>query len=257
MTQMLRPLSKYYTHHFSVSLHCAFHQEFLTLVQEATPQALGLSQTLAHRYAQLVAQELVVCNRATAYVSTSPLHQAHRQRRYVAGVISTVVRGHRCNTLPHRRQAAQGLSAMLAPFRGVGRRQYAAATLDVNAMLHMLRQPVCSQWIAALNLEGEVAELERCNQAVADLVERKSRENTARQPQTDVGTPSLRAELDNLYHHMVQVANAQAIALPTEATHSFVQRANGLCATYRAFAAEGGRKPLTPSQGAGEEAGNE
>lgn len=226
---------------FPISLHCAFHRSVTELIGRHGAAALHMEDIIAE-YKALVEDEQLISNRATTYLSTGDIKRADTLRDNVAGVIIQVVFRHQFNPLEHKAQAAKALHAALAPFLGLRRRQYASATIDVKSMIAVLRQEEHMARLRTLALTEELDELERRNNQVAEMVGRKSAENTARAPQTDTDTLRTRQRLDELYARCVSTAGAYAITTPTPALDEFIRSLNGQIATFRSLSAKGGGK---------------
>lgn len=217
-----------------LSMHCAFHQEVIRLMEVATPAALHIEGDFAE-YKLLVTDEQLISNRQTTYTSTKDIHAADQLRDSMAGVVMSVVNAHKTSTIPAKAAAAQKLAAILAPFKGIGKRQYVEQTTDVKSMLDALRQDVPMGWVSTLHLEDELDQLETHNNAVAAHTQAKHEENTARARQTDLDTPELRLRIDEKYAKCVQIINAFAIAIPSEAIDTFISAVNGVIDTYRSL----------------------
>lgn len=246
----VKQIKSFATSHLTISLHCAFHQSIEKLINEATPAALHI-ETHAAQYAIYVSDEQIISNRQTTYISTKELEKEGGLRNNIVGVILNVVKAHRTSTIAAKAEAASRLSAVLAPYYGVGKRQYAEATLDVKQMIAVLNSEECTAWVETLNLAAEVDEAETRNATMEALIEQKSRENVARTTQTDVDTLELRRLTDNVYNQIITIVNAYAIVSTSDTINQFIANVNGTIDTYKSFI--DGNSSDTPTTDTGDE----
>lgn len=250
--------------HLTLSLHAAFHQSVKELIVKYTPAALHVEEKFG-TYSDNVADELLISNRQTTYGSTAKIEAGAKAQVNSASVILGCVRAHKTSTIAVKSEAARLLDAALDPFRNLRNRKYAEATLDIQAMIALLRAEEPAAWIATLKLEEEVDEAEAQNTAMRGYISQKSAENAARTPQTDVETKEACKETDETYHDIVEICNAYAIVAPSEANSNFITDVNGVIETYKSYIDEsstntptvdpGTETPTTPDDS--EEGGSE
>ena len=218
----------------TLSLHAAFHQSIKELIDKYTAVVLHLEPQYS-LYSQCVAEELLISNRQTTYVVTSQVETGSKAQLNSVGVVLNCVKAHQTSTIPAKSDAGIKLAAVLAPFFGMSKRKYAEATLDTQAMIALLRTPEPAAWIAILKLEDEVDEAEVRNNFMREVIAKKSAENAARTPQSDVESNNARRFSDTYFYDIVKVANAYAIVSPSDENAQFITDVNGVIETYKSY----------------------
>lgn len=212
---------------------CDFHEKVNALIVKYTPAALHVEE-LSARYVEEQAQLASIVNRSTTYVSTRYLREDDKTRDGYISVINGVVRAQQYNPIEEKRKAAFLLLDRLAPYANISKHQYAKQTAEVNGMLKMLDEEELKEALKTLGLETEVTGLRTANEKFDASLAAKVAEATERQSQTTLKTTDVLNAVNATYQSIVQVVNAFAIAVPTEAVNGFIDELNGVVTVYAA-----------------------
>lgn len=230
----------------TLGAHCNFHKSINNLIIEATPAALHI-ETLAARYAQLVADEQQIVNRQSAYLSTAEMKEIDRKRDAMVGVINSIVHAHCTNVDEERATAAKTLSTLLTPYKGIGAHEYSKETAEIDGMVRLLKNATCAPLMETLGFKDEVEILEELNLRMQGGLEHKAQENVARTPQTTKDSDELRKMLDAVYNEIVRFVNAYALIQPTDEINAFVANVNGTIDVYKAILNQSTKHPGSDS----------
>ena len=246
--------------HLTIGATCDFHTMVEDEIKVSTPEALHL-ETENPPYVQDIGALQSVVNRKTAFAATEILEERDDRRDRAAGLIINVVKAYASSTIEAKRAAAAKLKAELAPYVGIGKHQYAKQTSELRGMLATLAEPENAAAITALHLDEEVEELQAANDAFVEAMKGKFTESTARDPQREADSKELCDRLNAQYARIVKTVNAYAFVQPTDEINDFIDRVNGIVATYAAMvdgSATGDEtKPTDPTEGEEGEGGEE
>ncbi len=242
---------------------CDFHAKVKKAVDASGAAALHI-ESLDSGYSGVNVNLQSVVNRQTAFVATLSLKETDAWRDRLTGIINGVVNTHLTNPIEAKRAAATRLKAVLSPYTGIGKHEYAKQTAEVKGMQAVLTLPENAEAIAALHLDEEVTELQKANEAFEAAFEGKITEAVARDPQKELDSKELCDEANALYGEIVETVNAYAIVQPTDEINDFIDRVNGIVAVYTSIvdgSASGGgstpTEPTDPSEGEGEGEGED
>ena len=101
-------------------------------------------------------------------------------------------------------------------------------------MLKVLEETEMQAALKTLGLESEVEGLRTANEQFNASLAAKVVEASDRQAQTSVKTTDVVNAVNGTYQSIVQVINAYAIALPSEAINAFIDELNGVVTVYAA-----------------------
>ncbi len=219
------------TSRLTVGAHYQFHHRIAEIIREITPEALHIEEEAA-RYFALEADYSLIINRDLGYLSTEGRKTKDKKRDNVVGVINRVVIAHRTNPIETRSEPAQNLYVKLGNYRGIAAHEYEKETSEIAGMVRMLKSELCAPWVAALGLTEEVELLGQINQEMEASTVSKGEEKEERAQQTDLDTQAIRKELDRIFLLIAEKQNAYALILPSEATSTFIRKANGIIGVY-------------------------
>lgn len=220
------PLAIYCNHHVQTnSMIGAFGTEELHIVNQAT--AYSASVELLNS----------IVNRSTAYVSTSQLESADKLRDKALGVLMQVINAHKSSVIAAKEKAALALSAMIAPYKGIGDHERGAETREVAGLIAVLSTDEAQAHVTTLHLTEELEALIVKNAEFEIIMSGKVVEEANRTPQTEIKTEELRKQIDAQYAEIVQTVNAYAIVQPTETLTNFITQMNALITLTKRSAA--------------------
>ncbi len=234
-----------------LGLYASFHEQTYSLIQATGAEALHITDKAAEYDASLALLNSIV-KRATAYVSTKKLNDADAVRDNAMGLIFNIITAHLTNTIVNKRQAAEALDAMVAPYRKIRHHEKGTETREVAGLINVLSTEEATAYLTTLHLTEELEALVLKNAQFEVLMSGKLAEEVERTPQTDIETDELRKQIDAQYAAIVQTVNAYAIVQPTDDINNFITQMNALITLTKRSAASVGKdgkeeeKPAEP-----------
>ena len=255
---MAQQIQNYGMTNLTLGLYASHLTQTNSLIQATGAEALHITEKAAEFSASLELLNGIV-KRSTAYVSTQKLNNADKERDNAMGVILNIITAHLTNTIVSKRQAAEALDAMVAPYRKIRYHEKGAQTREVAGLISVLSTEEATAYLTTLHLTEELEALVLKNAQFEVLMSGKLMEEVARTPQTDIETTELRKQLDAQYAEIVQTVNAYAIVQPTDEINGFIAQMNALITLTKRSAAsvgKGGKEeeptPETPKTENGE-----
>ena len=225
--------------HIKLALHNDFHNQVLTLITDATAEALHIEEK-ADLYRDAISRENSIVKRKTSYVSTAMLKEKDKLRDRAFGCLSKCIVAHRTSVITEKREAALALDAVIDPYKGLATHEYRAETREIDGLLSALGSEENAAHIQTLGLTAEVDALDAMNCDFATAMSGKQSEESARTVQTSTDTTELRAEIDDIYEGIVQIVNAYAVIQSTSVIEQFITDVNAVITLVKRSAAAGG-----------------
>lgn len=207
--------------------HLMFHQEVLRYIGQATPAELKI-ETQAPLYEAEVDVEQTVVNRPSSQRYTEQLAEADSQRDDAVSVFQGVVKAQTRSVMPEKKEAALQLRSVLSPYNDVAREAYMKETAAIRGLLATLKNEKNKSLVTQLHLDDEIVAIEETNGEFEILYEKSQEDAQMRLELESIDTKELRSRVDTLYQGIVQIVNAFAIAVPSDAINTFVTNVNGL-----------------------------
>ena len=133
--------------------------------------------------------------------------------------------------LATEREAARRLEPVVRPYAGIASLPVSQETEVIRGLAADLAKPDLADDVTTLGLAPYIAEMQRLNEAYAQLAAQRDKERSAR-----TGTPdskTLAAQAQDLLDDMCALANASSLLEPSDEATTFIREANYLFAQVR------------------------
>lgn len=186
---------------------------------------LGLSASFVQQFfgdLTLLA-DVVDTSRISQETEQAAVHEKNRDSlvTYVTNRITSA------GSLPltAEREAGKFLYKVIKPYIGIARLPNAQETAKIQGLLIDLRKPENAPHVTTLGLDIYLTELENENNAYIALTSQRARNRAANKTET---SEAIRTRLNGQYDDLVLLAQSFSIAIPTEASATFVSNMNQL-----------------------------
>ena len=195
-----------------------------TLIETATPTALGLTDEEFEEFKALVAKLQNRVNYTSASALTAQLDGIDKQRDSLLTFLFSIVQNGVNLPLEAQRAAAEALALIIRPYANIQRLPGQQETVQVNGLLVDL---AAAAHVATLNLTAVVEALKEQNDQYATLTQQRTLESDAKATEN---IAELRARMDPMYVAVTTIAHAESVANPTETTAEFIRALNATVA---------------------------
>ncbi|MBR5481393.1 MAG: hypothetical protein IKU85_06860 [Bacteroidaceae bacterium] len=224
----MEKLLKFYVqsfHKYNLAEYLNFSLRFHKFTVAVGAAVLHYKEADVARYSQLC--DLLQDNmaRTSAVAETAEMQQVEEQRDMVGRYILDVVRSNQRISMPDVATSAQALYLVLKPYEGFYALPNMQETVAVNGMLVDLKKDGNAAHIQTLGLTSYVAELERLNLLYAQLTDERL---ATRSGNKTAASKDIRAEMDELYDYITNVAFAHNVVAPDASIASYITRVNDL-----------------------------
>lgn len=198
-----------------------------TLIETATPTALGLTDEEFEEFKALVAKLQNRVNYTSASALTAQLDGIDKQRdSLLTFLFSTIQNGVKL-PIEAQRVAAEALELIIRPYANIQRLPGQQEMVQVNGLLIDLAAESAAAHVTTLNLTAVVDELKKQNDQYAALTQQRTLESDANATEN---IAELRARMDPMYVAVTTIAHAESVANPTETTAEFIRALNATVA---------------------------
>ena len=195
-----------------------------TLIETATPTALGLTDEEFEEFKALVAK---LQNRVNYTALTAQLDGIDKQRDSLLTFLFSIVQNGVNLPLEAQRAAAEALALIIRPYANIQRLPGQQETVQVNGLLVDLAAEAAAAHVTTLNLTAVVEALKEQNNQYAALTQQRTLESDAKATEN---IAELRARMDPMYVAVTTIAHAESVANPTETTAEFIRALNATVA---------------------------
>lgn len=228
--------------------HFQFLTEFKTLVEEAGPEALGISEAFAI-FLTLYLNEAEALNVVLKSTLTGKIADADQQRDdLVRGTLDTL-KGAANHFLPEKREAAERLQNLFDRSGNISTKSYEEQTAAITALL----EDITAGYTADATLLGLVewlTALQAANDNLAALMAERYTEEAGR---TGLKMKDTRKAADDAYRTITTRIDALIVVNGPEAYSDFVEQLNLRVDRYNEKIAQ--RRGRNANNGDGEEGG--
>lgn len=198
-----------------------------TLIETATPTALGLTDEEFEEFKALVAKLQNRVNYTSASALTAQLDGIDKQRDSLLTFLFSIVQNGVNLPLEAQRAAAEALALIIRPYANIQRLPGQQETVQVNGLLVDLAAEAAAAHVTTLNLTAVVEALKEQNDQYAALTQQRTLEGDAKATEN---IAELRARMDPMYVAVTTIAHAESVANPTETTAEFIRALNATVA---------------------------
>ena len=198
-----------------------------TLIETATPTALGLTDEEFEEFKDLVAKLQNRVNYTSASALTAQLDGIDKQRDSLLTFLFSTIQNGVNLPLEAQRAAAEALALIIRPYANIQRLPGQQETVQVNGLLVDLAAEAAAAHVTTLNLTAVVEALKEQNDQYATLTQQRTLESDAKATEN---IAELRARMDPMYVAVTTIAHAESVANPTETTAEFVRALNATVA---------------------------
>ena len=198
-----------------------------TLIETATPTALGLTDEEFEEFKALVAKLQNRVNYTSASALTAQLDGIDKQRDSLLTFLFSIVQNGVNLPLEAQRAAAEALALIIRPYANIQRLPGQQETVQVNGLLVDLAAEAAAAHVTTLNLTAVVEALKEQNDQYAALTQQRTLESDAKATEN---IAELRARMDPMYVAVTTIAHAESVANPTETTAEFIRALNATVA---------------------------
>lgn len=164
-----------------------------TLIETATPTALGLTDEEFEEFKALVAKLQNRVNYTSASALTAQLDGIDKQRDSLLTFLFSIVQNGVNLPLEAQRAAAEALALIIRPYANIQRLPGQQETVQVNGLLVDLAAEAAAAHVATLNLTAVVEALKEQNDQYAALTQQRTLESDAKATEN---IAELRARMD-------------------------------------------------------------
>ncbi len=230
----MEKLLKFYVqsfHKFNLAEYLNFSLRFHKFTVAVGAAVLHYKEADVARYSQLC--DLLQDNmaRTSAVAETAEMQKLEEQRDVLGRYIMDAVRGGQLLPLADAADAAQRLYLVLKPYEGFYALPNMQETVALSGMLLDLKKDGNDAHVQTLGLTSYVAELERVNTLYAQLTDERL---STRSGNKTAASKDVRAEMDELYDYITNVAFAHNVVAPDASIASYITRVNDLIAEVNA-----------------------
>ncbi|PNE25838.1 hypothetical protein BHU11_10355 [Tannerella sp. oral taxon 808] len=225
------------------AMHVQYHTEMYGILNSADQAKTGLPADVMTEYNAGIAQEVDINREAQADALTADLLVADRERDRAVQYLFGVVRNAQLSPDEATREAAEMLSIVVSPYKGLPAESVDRETALILGLLTDLKKPENAAHLATLGLTAMPAKIEALNKAFAELATKRSDKRattklplaTEIRPKTDAAYERLIFTLRSNYlfgQAPIEKAAIEALAVRLN------ERATELDTAYRQSAAQ-------------------
>ena len=242
------------------AMHVQYHTEMYGILSSADQAKTGLPADVMTEYNASLTQEVDINREAKADALTADLVVADRERDRAVQYLFGVVRASTLSPDEATREAAEMLSIVVSPYKGLPAESVDRETALILGLLVDLKKPALTAHLTTLGLTAMPAKIEALNKAFAELYTKRSDGRAATKlplateirPKTDAAYERLIFTLRSNYlfgqapiekaaiEALVNRLNERAAELDTAYRQSAAQK--------RAAAAKKPKKPKEPKE---------
>ena len=215
-------------------VHAQFHESVLTLVENATPQALGIEDLHAlYRRAfdsELESLDIILKSELTAKIAEQ---DAVRDRIFRG--FSDAVKGFRNHFDAEYREAANRLWNVFLHYGNIARISLDAQTAAVNDILREFQTPANREAIEKLRMRDWCDRLDEENRKFHQLMMQRYSEQAAL---TTVRMRTARTETDRFYRAVTNQIDNQVLTGANDSAAAFVNELNAIIRRYKSILAQ-------------------
>ena len=193
----------------------------LSAATEGVP-ALNISAQQVEQMNTLIDQMSELTMQATSAAETPEMQQLEADRDVAANYIVRRIADYDRLPLATEREAARRLEPVVRPYAGI-------ASLPVSQETEVIRGLAAD--LAKPDLAPYIAEMQRLNEAYAQLAAQRDKERSARTGTPDSKTLAVQAQ--DLLDDMCALANASSLLEPSDEATTFIHEVNYLFAQVR------------------------
>lgn len=202
----------------------------LSAATEGVP-ALNISAQQVEQMNTLIDQMSELTMQATSAAETPEMQQLEADRDVAANYIVRRIADYDRLPLATEREAARRLEPVVRPYAGIASLPVSQETEVIRGLAADLAKPDRADDVTTLGLAPYIAEMQRLNEAYAQLAAQRDKERSTR-----TGTPdskTLAAQAQDLLDDMCALANASSLLEPSDEATTFIREANYLFAQVR------------------------
>lgn len=215
-----------------VATHYQFHDSVNELLTADAVTAAKLGE-LAPRYKAELKTLQTIINRKRGTELTLEIEALDRDRDGMLGELFTIIDHAATSKLPARKVAGEKLKLGLSQYRGIAGNELNKETAQITGLIRDLQKDEFFDAIQALYLAALIDSLERTNNKVRELIDRRATLYGTRAAAADVDTATQRRVVDDLYHAIVEKVNAVALLEPGAKVNALVDDINGRVIEFR------------------------
>jgi len=209
--------------------HFQFHTEHIALINALNPQALGISQ-MFEEYKAFFDEEDIALKKVNKSDYTRLIKEADKIRDEVYGGIVQVNEGNTKHFNKDIKATAMRLKILFDTYGNLSRKPLNEQTAAITNIMQDLKGKYQAD-INASSLNGWAAELERTNNAVAELVKERSNETASK---VTIVLAQARANVDAAYRKIVERINAAVIMEGVQNYETYIKGINEIINRYTA-----------------------
>jgi len=215
-------------------VHTQFHESVITLIEQTSPQALGI-EALHERYRSAFdeqASALLVINKSE---TTALIAQQDAARDAIFRGFSDTVKGFRNHFDHEMRQAANLLWNVFLHYGNIARKTLDAQTAATNDLLREFERNDVAQAIAKLNVADWRDKLDEENKKFHQLMMQRYSEAAAKDT---AKMKTARVETDKFYRAIANQINNMMLAAPDQNIAAFVNEWNAIVKRFKNILAQ-------------------
>ena len=156
------------------AMHVQYHTEMYGILNSADQAKTGLPADVMTEYNASLAQEVDINREAKADALTADLLVADRERDRAVQYLFGVVRNATLSPDEATREAAEMLSIVVSPYKGLPAESVDRETALILGLLVDLKKPALTAHLTTLGLTAMPAKIEALNKAFAELYTKRS-----------------------------------------------------------------------------------
>ena len=156
------------------AMHVQYHTEMYGILNSADQAKTGLPADVMTEYNASLAQEVDINREAQADALTADLVVADRERDRAVQYLFGVVRNATLSPDEATREAAEMLSIVVSPYKGLPAESVDRETALILGLLVDLKKPALTAHLTTLGLTAMPAKIEALNKAFAELYTKRS-----------------------------------------------------------------------------------
>ena len=156
------------------AMHVQYHTEMYGILSSADQAKTGLPADVMTEYNAGIAQEVDINREAQADALTADLLVADRERDRAVQYVFGVVRNAQLSPDEATREAAEMLSIVVHPYKGLPAESVDRETALILGLLVDLKKPALTAYLTTLGLTAMPAKIEALNKAFAELATKRS-----------------------------------------------------------------------------------
>ena len=212
---------------FNNAEYTNFMQRTLTLVNNATPEKLGVGETLLDGFITDINKMTDIVAQSTASIETAQIHETDKQADSLIVYFHSTIRTNRTSPIAALRSAAEALYVKTKPYVGCQTLPQGQQIQKMRGLLMDVSTTEMTTHVETLGLTPIVTELATVTEQYASLLDQRAASQVANK--LDAGK-TVRTEMDELYDDLVTIAFVTSVATPSDEATAFVVAMNKLIA---------------------------